>query len=146
MPENGRKYLAPSKYPGRLRKSRILRCRALHEVLPYHRSSPTQKTNKKVIAAWATRCYHLKQGKPTERSVDMFEVFYQAWWHEDVNRAEEWTEQFAKLPDAMRTALKWADDMNRGDIPAFEVSVWEIDDDGTLLSERPLFDVCNYDY
>lgn len=76
----------------------------------------------------------------------MFEVFYQAWWHEDVNRADEWTQQFAKLPDAMRTALKWADDMNRGDIPAFEVSIWEIDDDGTLLSERPLFDVCNYDY
>ena len=76
----------------------------------------------------------------------MFEVFYQAWWHEDVNRASEWTEKFAKLPDAVRTALKWADDMNRGDIPAFEVSVWEIDDDGTLLSERPLFDVCNYDY
>lgn len=76
----------------------------------------------------------------------MFEVFYQAWWHEDVNRADEWTKQFAKLPDAIRTALKWADDMNRGDIPAFEVSIWEIDDDGTLLSERPLFDVCNYDY
>lgn len=76
----------------------------------------------------------------------MFEVYYQAWWHEESTRCEEWTDNFRKLPDAVRAALAWADDMHRGDIPAFEVSVWEYDEDGTLLSERPLFDVGNYDY
>ena len=76
----------------------------------------------------------------------MFEVYYQARPHEDGYRVKEWTEQFAKLPDAMRIALKWADDMSRDNSPMFEVSIWEIDDDGILLSDRPLFDLNECDY
>lgn len=76
----------------------------------------------------------------------MFEVYYQAWPHEDGYRVKEWTEQFDKLPDAMRIALKWADDMSRDNPPMFEVSIWEIDDDGIILSDRPLFDLNECDY
>lgn len=84
----------------------------------------------------------------------MFEVYYQVWRHEDGYRVKEWTERFDKLPEAMRTALRWADDMSRNVPPMFEVSIWEmfevsiweIDDDGTLLSDRPLFDLNERDY
>ena len=76
----------------------------------------------------------------------MFEVYYQAWPHENGYRVKEWTEQFDNLPDAMRTALKWADDMSRDNRPMFEVSIWEVDDDGTLLSDHPLFDLNECDY
>lgn len=76
----------------------------------------------------------------------MFEVYYQAWPHEGGYNVKEWAERFDKLPEAMRTALKWADDMNRSGAPMFEVSIWEIDDDGLILSDRPLFDLNECDY